>query len=38
MERRGRGALARHSPRQAGLDQVTEPFEQDNAVNEAHQV
>ena len=38
MERRGRGALARRSPRQAGLDHWAEPFEQDNAVNEAHQV
>jgi membrane protein len=37
MERRGRGALARRSPRQAGLDGWAEPFEQDNAVNEAHQ-
>jgi membrane protein len=36
MERRGRGALARRSPRQAGLDGWAEPFEQDNAVNEAH--
>jgi membrane protein len=38
MERRGRGHLARHAPRQAGLDQVSDPFEQDNAVNEAHRV
>jgi membrane protein len=38
MERRGRGALARRSPRQAGLDSWAEPFEQDNAVNEAHRV
>jgi membrane protein len=37
MERRGRGALARRSPRQAGLDGWAEPFERDNAVNEAHQ-
>jgi uncharacterized BrkB/YihY/UPF0761 family membrane protein len=38
MERRGRGALARRAPRQAGLDGWAEPFQQDNAVNEAHQV
>ena len=38
MERRGRGALARHAPRQAGLDGWSEPFDQDNAVNEAHRV
>ena len=38
MERRGRGLLARRAPRQAGLDTWAEPFEQDNAVNEAHQV
>lgn len=38
MERRGRGGLARHAPRQAGLDGWAEPFQQDNAVNEAHQV
>lgn len=38
MERRGRGLLARRSPRQAGLDRWSEPFEQDNAVNEAHQI
>jgi membrane protein len=36
MERRGRGDMARHSPRQAGLDGWSEPFKQDNAVNEAH--
>jgi membrane protein len=36
MERRGRGALARHAPRQAGLGGWTEPFDQDNAVNEAN--
>ena len=38
MERRGRGLLARRAPRQAGLDTWAEPFDQDNAVNEAHQV
>jgi membrane protein len=38
MERRGRGLLARRAPRQAGLDRWADPFEQDNAVNEAHQV
>jgi membrane protein len=38
MERRGRGLLARRAPRQAGLDSVADPFEQDNAVNEAQQV
>ena len=38
MERRGRGLLARRAPRQAGLDAWAEPFERDNAVNEAHQV
>ena len=38
MERRGRGARARRSPRQAGLDGWAEPFQQDNAVNEAHQI
>jgi membrane protein len=37
MERRGRGALARKSPRQAGLNGWVEPFKRDNAVNEAHQ-
>lgn len=37
MERRGRGLLARRAPRQAGLEGYTEPFEQDNAVNEAHE-
>jgi membrane protein len=38
MERRGRGLLARRAPRQAGLDTWAEPFERDNAVNEAHRV
>jgi membrane protein len=38
MERRGRGHLARHAPRQAGLDGWSDPFHQDNAVNEAHRV
>jgi len=38
MERRGRGLLARHAPRAAGLERTTRPLEQDNAVNEAHQV
>jgi membrane protein len=36
MERRGRGHLARHAPRRAGLDGMFDPFEKDNAVNEAH--
>jgi membrane protein len=36
MERRGRGELARRGPRQAGLGSWSDPFEQDNAVNEAH--
>ena len=35
MERRGRGDLARRSPRQAGLDGWTELGDQDTAVNEA---
>ena len=38
MERRGRGALARRAPRQAGLSGWAEPFSRDNAVNEAHQL
>jgi len=38
MERRGRGALARRAPRQAGLEDSSEPFQKDNAVNEAHQI
>jgi hypothetical protein len=37
MERRGRGQLARRSPRQAGLERLTAPLEQDNAVNEANE-
>ena len=37
MERRGRGLLARRAPRQAGLESYTDPFELDNAVNEAHE-
>jgi membrane protein len=37
MERRGRGLLARRAPRQAGLERYTDPFKQDNAVNEAHE-
>ena len=37
MERRGRGLLARRAPRQAGLEGWVEPFEGDNAVNEAHE-
>ncbi len=36
MERRGRGHLARRAPRQASLDGWAEPFQRDNAVNEAH--
>jgi membrane protein len=36
MERRGRGSLARRAPRRASLDGSSSPFEQDNAVNEAH--
>jgi membrane protein len=36
MERRGRGLLARHAPRRAGLNGLTDPFEVDNAVNEVH--
>jgi uncharacterized BrkB/YihY/UPF0761 family membrane protein len=35
MEQRGRGELARQSPRRAGLANSTDPFEKDNAVNEA---
>jgi YihY family inner membrane protein len=35
MERRGRGGLARRSPREAGLEGWAQPFKQDNAVNEA---
>jgi membrane protein len=35
MERRGRGDLARKSPREAGLDRSVDPFGRDNAVNEA---
>lgn len=38
MERRGRGALARRAPRQAGLSGWAEPFSRDNAVNEAHRL
>ena len=35
---RARGAGRARSPRQAGLDGWAEPFQQDNAVNEAQQV
>ena len=35
MERRGRGELARRAPRRAGLGASSDPFDQDNAVNEA---
>lgn len=35
MERRGRGELARLAPREAGLQGLTDPFRQENAVNEA---
>lgn len=38
MERRGRGALARRAPRRAGLEGWADPFERDNAVNEAQRV
>lgn len=38
MERRGRGQLARRAPREAGLERSARPMEQDNAVNEAHQL
>lgn len=38
MERRGRGSLARRAPREAGLERHARPLEQDNAVNEAHQL